>query len=135
LALLAFVPACAWFSAPVQAGCAHPAGTIMGGISDFRLESLRLFGVVGTTPERSAADTPWAPQPDRPCSGPNCKRNSTPTQAPTHVSIVLRVDGCLPAARLDRPSRRGSAHRPDEPALSSTHAVNALERPPRALNS
>jgi hypothetical protein len=132
LALLAFVPACAWFSAPVRAGCAHPAGAIQPGAADFRTDSLRLLGIVETDSGPASAETPWAPQPDRPCSGPNCKRDPAPTEAPSHVSVLLRIDGCLPASRLDRASRRGAAFHPVEPVLASTHAVNALERPPRA---
>lgn len=135
LALLALVPACAWFSAPVQAGCAHPAGAIQNGMADFRLDSLRLLGVLDADSKTSPIETPWAPQPDRPCSGPNCKRDTAPSEAPSHVSILLRIECYLAASGLDRSPRLASHLRPVEPVLSSTHAVNALERPPRALNS
>jgi hypothetical protein len=133
LTLLAFAPACVWFSASAQAGCAHPAGAAKGGMTDYRLDSLRLFEIGGLASRAEAAPsgTPWSAPADRPCSGPNCKQNSAPSQTPAPVPLLLRIDGCLIASRLDRAPQRASALRLVEPILSRIHAANALERPPR----
>ncbi|MDR3621691.1 MAG: hypothetical protein P4L85_20230 [Paludisphaera borealis] len=133
LTLLAFVPACVWFSAPVQAGCAHPAGASRNGMSDYRLDSLRIFEIGGlfSRTETRPIETPWSAPADRPCSGPNCKRNSTPSQVPSPIPFLLRIDGCLSASRLDRAPQCASALLPVEPVLSRIDAANSLERPPR----
>jgi hypothetical protein len=137
LALLAFASACVGYSATAQAGCAHPGGPARNGMSDYRLASLQIFEIGGPSSkmETSPAETPWAPQPDRPCSGPNCKQNSAPSQVPSHVSFSPRIDGCLPASRLDPAAPGASALRLVEPVLSSIHTANTLERPPRTSAS
>lgn len=134
LTLLAMAPACVWFLAPARAGCAHPAGSTMHGLSDYRLDSLRTFGIAGSLSEFKPArlDSPWSSSPDRPCSGPNCKRNSAPSQAPTPIPYLMRIDGCLDASRLDRVPQHVSALRMVEPSLYRLHAANTLERPPRS---
>jgi hypothetical protein len=137
LALLAFVPACAWFSAPAQAGCAHPAGAARNGMSDYRIDSLRLLGIDGSGDMAGPVDfDPLdSSSPYRPCSGPNCKRNSAPSQAPTPIPSSIRTDDCLSTTRLDRAPQHVSALWFLEPSLSRNHAANTLERPPRPAAS
>jgi len=133
LTLLALAPVCALFSAPAGAGCAHPAGAMATHLSDYRLDSLRMFEIGAPIPTSAIQPigTPWSSPSGGPCSGPNCKRNSTPSQAPSPFPLLLRIDGCLAGSRLDPAPRDGTAFRFVEPPVSRIHAGNALERPPR----
>ena len=111
----------------------HPAGAMRNGMSDYRIDSLRLLGIDGSgvLAEPADVDPLESSSPYRPCSGPNCKRNSTPSPAPTPIPFSLRTDDCLAASRLDRASQHVSALWFVEPSLSRIHAANTLKRPPR----
>jgi hypothetical protein len=133
LALLAFAPLCAWFSVPAQAGCAHPAGAAHNGTLDYRIDSLRLLWIdgLGILPGPADADPLGSSSPHRPCSGPNCKQDSAPSQAPTPIPFSVRTDDCLGASRIDCAPRHVSALWLVEPSFTRIHAANTLKRPPR----
>lgn len=114
-----------------QAGCSHRVSSAATNRYSSVAASLQIFaiGKAGGTLLQNGA--PWAPRPDQPCSGPGCRRRSSPSEAPARLMVSATENLCLCLAQTPSLTLATDRRRPDEPHISPSHTSPSIERPPR----
>jgi hypothetical protein len=122
---------CVVVSSKAQASCGHPSGLIEQARIAASVDSLEILKFGSESLKGSQKDSPWAPTPGKPCSGPHCSNRPVPAQTPTSSSLVQSQEWCIPVGAHAPPVIAAASRRSMDTPLLSTHFASSIERPPR----